>query len=108
MARLRLDILRPRKRRTPPPEFPLRSEQLDRRLLLAGDPSLSLTLSPLSVGENAGPGAVNGSITRNNMDTSQSLTVNLLSSDAAHANVASSVTIPAGQATANFNVNPVD
>ncbi|HEV3340535.1 MAG TPA: Ig-like domain-containing protein, partial [Pirellulales bacterium] len=83
-------------------------ERLEPRAMLSGDPSLSLTLSPHTVAENAGPGAVSGSITRNNMDTSQALTVNLTSSDPSHATVASSVTIAAGATSAAFTVNPID
>jgi hypothetical protein len=83
-------------------------EGLEHRLVLSGDPSLTVALAPHTVAENAGPGAVTGSVTRNNMDTSQPLTVNLTSSDTSHATVPANVTIPAGAASANFGVNPVD
>jgi uncharacterized delta-60 repeat protein len=83
-------------------------ERLEPRAMLSGDPYLSLMLSPHTVAENAGPGAVSGSITRTNMDTSQPLTVNLTSGDPGHATVAPSVTIAAGATSATFNVNPVD
>lgn len=108
MARMRVFSRRLRKSRSTVAKFRPISEKLEGRLLLAADPALSLTLTPNPVAENAGAGAVTGTITRNNMDASQTLTVNLTTSDAAHATVASSVTIPAGQTSANFSVNPID
>jgi uncharacterized delta-60 repeat protein len=83
-------------------------EELEQRLVPSGDPFLSLALSPATVAENAGAGAATGTVTRNNMDTSQALAVNLTSSNTSHATVPTSVTIPAGAASAAVSVNPVD
>jgi uncharacterized delta-60 repeat protein len=65
-------------------------------------------LASHTIAENAGPAATTGTITRNNMDTSQALTVNLTSSNTSQAAVPASVTIPAGAASATFNVDAVD
>jgi uncharacterized delta-60 repeat protein len=85
-------------------------ELLESRLVLSlsGDPSLTLTLASHSIPENAGPAATTGTVTRNNMDTSQALTVNLQSSNTSQATVPSSVVIAAGATAATFNVDAVD
>ncbi|HVX59780.1 MAG TPA: Ig-like domain-containing protein [Pirellulales bacterium] len=95
-----------RKRRAAPAKIRRSLECLERRLFLSADPSLSLALASHAVAENAG--AITGTITRNSMDTSQALTVNLTSSDPSHATVPASVIIAAGQASASFSVNPID
>jgi len=72
-------------------------------------PSLKVTLDPASVAENAGSSAVTGTVERLNADTSADLTVTLSSSDATEAIPSMpNVTIAAGAATANFNVDIVD
>src|SRR5262245_34190476 len=83
-------------------------EVLESRTLLSADPSLTLVLASHTIAENAGPAATTGTITRSNMDTSQALTVNLTSSNPSQATVPASVTIPAGAASATFNVDAVD
>jgi uncharacterized delta-60 repeat protein len=101
---------RDRKTRTAPPRIRPTLELLESRLVLStsGDPSLTLTLASHSIPENAGAAATTGTVTRNNMDTSQALTVNLQSSNTAQATVPSSVVIPAGATSVTFNVNAVD
>jgi uncharacterized delta-60 repeat protein len=96
-----------RKTRTAP-GYRLGVEALEVRSLLSGDPSLSLVLASHTIAENAGPGATTGTVTRNNMDTSQALTVNLASNNTTQATVPANVVIPAGAASATFNVNAVD
>lgn len=83
-------------------------ERLEDRLLLSGDPALTLSISPGSFNENAGPGAAVGTITRVNTDDSAALTVNLQSSNTSQAAVPATVIIPAGQASATFNIDAVD
>ncbi len=83
-------------------------ELLESRLVLSGDPSLTLTLASHSIPENAGPTATTGTIIRNNTDTSQALTVNLQSSDPSQATVPASEVIAAGATSVTFNVNAVD
>jgi uncharacterized delta-60 repeat protein len=85
----------------------LRLEQLEERWVPAGE-SLSLSVSLSALAEFSGPGAATGTVTRNNWDLSQALTVALASSDTTEVTVPSSVVIPAGQASANFPVNAID
>jgi uncharacterized delta-60 repeat protein len=82
-------------------------QPLESRELLSGDPYLTLALASHSVLENAGLAATTATVTRNNMDTSQALTVNLSSGDP-QVTVPSSVTIAAGNTGATFNVGTVD
>ncbi|MBD1929609.1 lamin tail domain-containing protein [Trichocoleus sp. FACHB-90] len=69
--------------------------------------SLSLSVSPVSFSEAAGADAATGTVTRTG-DLTNPLTVNLLSSDTGEATVATTVTIAANQASANFAIAAVD
>lgn len=72
-------------------------------------PSLKVTLDPAAVAENAGNSAVTGTVERLNADTSADLTVALSTNDATEAAPAvPNVTILAGSATANFDVDVFD
>ncbi len=73
------------------------------RLQLA---ALAMSLSGSSINENGG--TTTGTVSRNNYDVSQSLTVNLTSSDTTEATVPATVTIPAGQASTTFPITAVD
>ena len=66
---------------------------------------LMLTVDPISISENGGTST--GTVTRDG-DTSQALTVNLVSSDTSEATVPVSVTIAAGLSSATFTVTAVD
>ena len=70
-------------------------------------PALTLTINPASVAENAGAGAATGTVTRTG-PTTAALTVNLASNDTTEGTVPATVTIAAGQASANFAVAAVD
>ena len=83
-------------------------EVLEVRSLLSGGASLTVALNPSTVVETAGPDASTGTVTRSNTDNSLALTVSLKSSDKTQATVPSSVTIPAGKASATFPVNVLD
>jgi uncharacterized delta-60 repeat protein len=83
-------------------------EQLEGRLLLSNTPSLTLSITPTSFNENAGAAAATGTVTRVNADNSAALTVTLTSSNTNQAAVPASVIIPAGQASATFNIDAVD
>ncbi|MCY2977366.1 MAG: Ig-like domain-containing protein [Planctomycetota bacterium] len=68
---------------------------------------LSVSVAPTTIAENGGTAVV--TVTRNLVTSgSPSLVVNLTSSDTASATVPSSVTIPAGQASATFTLTAVD
>ncbi|MEP0856232.1 endonuclease/exonuclease/phosphatase family protein [Trichocoleus sp. DQ-U1] len=69
--------------------------------------SLSLTVDSATFSEAAGAGAATGTVTRTG-DLSKSLTINLLSSDTSEATVATTVTIPANQASATFAIDAVN
>jgi len=78
-------------------------------LQVADHETLTVSLAPTSIAENAGLGAVTGTVTRSNTaDLSQALVVNLASSDTTEAGMPATVTIPAGQASATFAVDAVD
>ena len=70
--------------------------------------TLSLTVEPLAVPEDAGQSAVVARLTRNNSDISQDLVVDLVSGDESEITVQDTVTIPAGQQTTTFFLNAVD
>ena len=70
--------------------------------------TLTVTIAAASVGENAGTAATTATVTRSNTDTTSALTVSLLSNDTSEATVAATVEIPAGQASASFDLNAVD
>ncbi|MEP3482382.1 MAG: proprotein convertase P-domain-containing protein [Fuerstiella sp.] len=67
---------------------------------------LTVALSGNSVQENAGAGALTGTITR--VDTNGPLTVTLTSSDMSEIAVSSSVTFPDGDATVSFGIDVID
>ncbi|HEX7450464.1 MAG TPA: hypothetical protein VF306_23085, partial [Pirellulales bacterium] len=94
------------RKRAPRRRRPL--ERLEDRRLLAGDPALTLTISPATFAENAGAAAAIGTISRVNTDDAAALTVNLSSSNTNQAIVPASVVIPAGQASTTFNIGAVD
>ncbi len=73
----------------------------------ASQPGLTVTTNLSSIAENAGPGAATGTVTRQNADLSQPLTVSLASSDTTEATVPASVTIAAGAASTTFPISPV-
>lgn len=66
---------------------------------------LTLSISPVSINENGG--TATGTVTRNT-DTSTELIVSLNSNDTSEADVPTTVTIPAGQASATFPIVAVD
>lgn len=70
--------------------------------------TMSLTLSSSFVAENAGAGALTGTLTRNNSDLGLPLVVSLASDDTSEITVPATVTIPAGQATTTFSVDAID
>ncbi|MEQ9411570.1 MAG: choice-of-anchor D domain-containing protein, partial [Fuerstiella sp.] len=69
--------------------------------------SLTVEITADSVSEAAGAGATTGTVTRNTATTA-ALTVTLTSSDTSEATVPATVTIPAGQASATFDVDAID
>lgn len=69
-------------------------------------PTLTVTIDKDTVAEGAGANAAIGTVTRNT-DTSQALTVTLMSSDTSEAVVPATVVIPAGQASATFMIGAV-
>jgi hypothetical protein len=74
------------------------------------EPSLTLTVEPGLFSEAALPirQAVATGTVKRNTSTEAAMTVNLNSSDSSEATVPTSVTIPAGSASASFVVMPVD
>jgi methyl coenzyme M reductase subunit C len=70
-------------------------------------PTLTVSINPASVAENAGANAATGTVTRTG-PTTAALTVNLVSNDTTEATVPATVTIPAGQVSATFAVAAVD
>ena len=69
--------------------------------------SLSLSFDPSNLNEGDGIAAATGTVTRTG-DTTSSLSVTLSNSDASEVSVPAVVTIPAGQASADFDVDAVD
>lgn len=82
-------------------------EPMEARVMLAG-PTLTVSLTSLSVVETSFSNGIPATVTRTDADTSQALTVNLFSSDTSEATVPATVTIAAGAKTANFLVMPAD
>ncbi len=70
--------------------------------------TISLQLDATSVSENAGPAATSVSVARSNTDHDQPLVVQLSSSDATEATIASEVTIPAGQSSVDVPIDAID
>ncbi|MCA9048801.1 MAG: hypothetical protein KDA89_08745, partial [Planctomycetaceae bacterium] len=75
--------------------------------ILDDDARLLLTFDRSSISEAAGAAAAQGTVTRTT-DTTNALTVTLTSSDTTEATVPASVVIPAGSATATFDIDAVD
>ncbi|MFP6694784.1 MAG: hypothetical protein VB875_17300, partial [Pirellulales bacterium] len=92
---------RPKKRA----RFFRRLEPLEPRRLLAGD--LTLTIDVAAISENGGEAIA--TVTRSNVpDLTQSLTLDLSSSDTTEATVPPNVTIPVNQESATFTIAAVD
>lgn len=71
--------------------------------------TLTVALSASGIREDAGPGAVTGTVTRSNLDDlSQALEVTLVSSDTSEVTVPATVVIPAGAASVTFPIDIVD
>ncbi len=70
-------------------------------------PTLALTVNAASFPEGAGSAATQGTVTRS-FPSDRALSVRLTSSDTTAATVPSTVIIPAGQASVNFNVAAVN
>lgn len=70
--------------------------------------TLSLTVSQSSIREDNGRGAATGRVTRSNTDRSRRVVVTLTSSDIGELRVPLKVTIPAGAAGANFDINAIN
>ncbi len=71
--------------------------------------TLTISIGPASVAENAGAAAVTGTVIRSNIaDLSADLTVSLLSTDTSELTVPATIVIPAGQASTTFAINTVD
>ena len=69
---------------------------------------LTLAIVADAIAENGGAGATTATVTRDS-DTTNPLTVTLLSSDTSEATVVGTITIPAGQTTSSaFNINAID
>ena len=68
--------------------------------------TLTISVSADSISENAG--TTTATVTRSNTDTTFEVIVNLSSDDTSEATVPATVTIPAGQASATFDINEVD
>ena len=68
--------------------------------------TLSVTISPAAISENGG--TATGTVTRSNTDDSAALIVTLASNDTSEATVPTTITVPAGQASATFAVTAVD
>ncbi|MFM8172372.1 MAG: dockerin type I domain-containing protein [Pirellulaceae bacterium] len=70
--------------------------------------TLSVTIAPSSIRENAGPGAALVTVTRSNTDRTQALMVTLSSSDISEAAVPTTLILPAFAASASTLVDAVD
>ncbi len=70
--------------------------------------TLSVSVAASAISEADGAGATTGTVTRNDGDLSSPLTVYLSSGDPGEAQVAATVVIPSGQATASFAIDAVD
>ena len=69
--------------------------------------ALTVTITPGSIVENAGPSAATGRVTRNG-DTTDALEVTFSSNDTSEATVPVSVTILAGESDVDFDIDAVD
>lgn len=70
--------------------------------------TLSLSLSRTAVREDAGLVAARGTVTRSNLDYAFPVLVTLTSSDVSEIKVPSTITIPAGQLSASFDIEAVN
>ena len=68
--------------------------------------TLAVTISPAAISESGG--TATGTVTRSNTDDGTALTVTLTSNDTSEATVPTTITVPAGQASATFIVTAVD
>lgn len=71
-------------------------------------PMLIILLSPASVSEGAGPGAVTTTVIRSGVAPTAALTVSLSSSDTTEARVPATLAIPVGQSAATFLIDAID
>lgn len=71
-------------------------------------PALTVTIDRGLISESAPNPAAQGTVRRNTLDVSTTLVVGLASSDPNEARVGPTVTIPAGSASAPFDINAVD
>ncbi|NIL96481.1 MAG: hypothetical protein GTO62_04885, partial [Planctomycetales bacterium] len=74
---------------------------------VTSDAVLDLAINPGSFEESAGSGAALATVTRSS-DTTDALTVTIVSSDTSEAGAASQITIAAGDAQATFPIDAVD
>lgn len=82
--------------------------QLQQRVAsLIALPVLTVNITPTTLAENAGTGAITGTVSIP-AASSSALTVQLTGSDNTELTVPSSVTIPAGQTSVTFNINAID
>jgi hypothetical protein len=70
--------------------------------------TLTVTLAATNISEAAGANATTGVVRHNDADLSRPVTVTLTSTNTSEATVPARVTIPAGQASAQFSVDAVD
>ena len=71
--------------------------------------TLKLTATPATIAENAGNGAITGTVVRpNGSSLTQALTVSLSSSDTSEIQVPASVVIPIGAQSATFPIDVID
>lgn len=70
--------------------------------------TLTLTLNKPAVREDAGRAAAIGTVTRSNLDYAFPVTVKLTSSDVSEIKVPTTITIPAGQLSASFDIEAVN
>jgi Ca2+-binding RTX toxin-like protein len=75
---------------------------------LVASVTLSVTITPGSIAENAGAGAATGTVTRNLSYGSGPLVVMLATSEPSAATVPIEVTVPAGEASVTFSIDAVD
>ncbi len=86
---------------------PLSVEPLEGRTLPTSA-SLLLQLASTTVAESAGPAATTATVSRVGASTQSALNVAITSSNPAQVTVPATVTIPAGQTSATFNVGTID
>ncbi len=79
-----------------------------RAMFVVSAPQLLVDIPIASFPENGGSAAAVGIVTRRYTDLSAPLTVSLATSDTTEATVPATITIPAGQASATFNIAAID